>query len=236
MQSEAQSQSSSKIVSNRAGVRRPGCAAQVARGRCPLGRPARHHRRRRAGARAVDDQHGHRGRDRHRDPDQGTGASRFGTGAHHGEHAGSGRGRAGRARAARPHGRVGAAGRRFPLQRPFAAARLPRVRGVAVQVPDQSGQRRPRREARHAVRADDRSRGEVRQAGADRRQLGQSRSGPAREDDGRERRARHAVGSAKRDVRSADPVGDRFGANGRSNSAWRATRSFCRARSAACRI
>ena len=166
---------------DRSGFRRSDYAARVARGRRPLGRPARDDRRRCAGARPVDDQHRHGRRHRHRDPGQGSGASRFRTGAHHGQHAGSSRRRAARARATRPHGRDGAARRRFPLQRPSAAARLPGVRRGAVEVPDQSGQRRARRQARHAVRADDRSRRALRQAGADRRELGQSRPGPARE-------------------------------------------------------
>ncbi|ABA47858.1 hypothetical protein BURPS1710b_2354 [Burkholderia pseudomallei 1710b] len=202
---------------NRAGVRRACAAARVACGRCPLGRHARDDRRRGARARAVDDEHRYGRRDRHRDPGEGARERGLRARAHHREHAGGGRCRAGDSRAARPNGRDGAACRRFPLQRPPAAARLPGLRAGAVEIPDQPGQRRPGREARFAVRADDRSRDQVRQAGADRRELGQPRSGPARADDGRERRARRAVGGAERDVRGADPVGDRLGrARGRA--------------------
>ncbi len=72
-------------------------------------------------------------------------------------------------------------------------------------------------QAGHPVRADDRSGCALRQAGAHWRELGQPRSGPARAHDGRERRARDALGRAERDVRSADPVGDRLGgARGRA--------------------
>ena len=69
----------------------------------------------------------------------------------------------------------------------------PGLRRGAVEVPHQPGQRRQGREGRPAVRADGRDRGQARQGGAHRRQLGQPRPGTARAADGRERQARRAA-------------------------------------------
>ena len=76
--------------------------------------------------------------------------------------------------------------RRLSFQRAQAAARTPRLRRGAREVPDQSGQRRPRQQARSAVYRDDRDRLPLRQTGAHRRELGQPRPGPADAADGRE--------------------------------------------------
>ena len=62
----------------------------------------------------------------------------------------------------------------------------------AGQVPHQSRQRRPRQQARPAIRRDDRSRLSLRQTGAHRRELGQPRPGPADATDGRELAARRS--------------------------------------------
>ena len=146
----------------------------------------RHRGRWPAGRRAVDDQHGHGGRG-------GDGAAgprarhrRLRAGARHGEHGRSGRRGARDRRPARAARRDRADRRRLPLQRAQAAARTPRLRRGAGQVPHQPGQRRPRQQARPAVRRDDRDRLPPRQAGAHRRQLGQPRPGPADAADGRE--------------------------------------------------
>ncbi len=205
----------------------------------PSWRPRGQGRRRCADRRAVDDEHRHGRRDRHRDPGQGARAGRLRTRAHHGQLAGSGaRGRCD-PRPARPHGHRRAAGRRLPLQRPQAADAVPRLRCGAVEVPHQPGQRRLRRghrqQARRQLRADDRGRLPARQAGAHRRQLGQPRPGAARARDGRERAARRAARCAGRDGRGARHVGDRERDAGRGGRAARATRSSCRARCRTCR-
>jgi (E)-4-hydroxy-3-methylbut-2-enyl-diphosphate synthase len=81
----------------------------------------------------------------------------------------------------------------------------------ALEVPDQPRQRGQGRQARQAVRRDDRDGVPLRQAGAHRRELGQPGSGSAGAHHGRERPARRAVARAKRDGRGADHVGDRVG-------------------------
>ena len=108
--------------SNRRTRRRAARARRASRWGARVG----HRRRRRAGARAVDDQHRHGRRDRHRDPGQGAGARRLRDGAHHGQHARGRGGGAAHPRAARPHGHRRAADRRLPLQRPPPADRLSR--------------------------------------------------------------------------------------------------------------
>ncbi len=82
--------------------------------------------------------------------------------------------------------RARAADRRLPFQRPQAAERAPGLRRGARQVPHQSRQRRPRQQARPAVRGDDRDRLPLRQAGAHRRELGEPGPGSADAHDGRE--------------------------------------------------
>ncbi len=104
-----------------------------------------------------------------------------------------------------------AADRRFPLQRPPAADRRTGLRRGAREVPHQSGQCRLRQETRHAVLDDHRDRAAPRQARAHRRQLGLARPVHGRGADGREPRARRAVGRRARGARGADPLGARFG-------------------------
>ena len=85
------------------------------------------------------------------------------------------------------------------------------------------GQRRPRREARLAVRRDDRDRLPARQAGAHRRELGQPRPGPARAADGREQRAARACQRAAGHARGDRPLRARQrAARGRAGPAARA--------------
>ena len=210
-------------------------AAPLAPGARGLGRARGHDRRRRAGAHPVDDQHRHRGRHRHRDPGQGAGPRRLRAGAHHRQHARSRGAGALHPRAARSHGHRRAADRRLPLQRPPPAHRLSGLRAGAVQVPHQPRQRGQGRQARQAVRPDDRSGHALGQAGAHRRQLGQPRPGTAGAPDGREQRARRALGRQVGDVRGADHLRHRVRAAAPRRWAWTATRSSCRARSAACR-
>ena len=83
--------------------------------------------------------------------------------------------------------RRGAAGRRLPLQRPHAAARVPRLRRRPRQVPHQPGQRGPRRPPRRELRDDGAGGDRPRPAGADRRQRRIARPRAARRADGRER-------------------------------------------------
>ena len=144
------------------------------------------HRRRRADRRAVDDQHRYRGHRGHGGASQSAGARRIRIGARHGQQRRIGRRRAAHSRTTgRPEHRH-AVGRRFPLQRPQAAEGASRLRAGAGQAAHQSGQRRPRQQARSAIRRNDRNRLQVPQAGAHRRELGQPRSGPAHPHDGRE--------------------------------------------------
>ena len=82
----------------------------------------------------------------------------------------------------------------------------------AGEVPHQPRQRRLRQEEGHPVRPADRVRHPLRQAGADRRQLGLAGPGAGGAADGRERTARRAVGCRPGDARGADPVGAGFGA------------------------
>ena len=79
----------------------------------------------------------------------------------------------------------------------------PAMAAGAEQVPHQPGQRRQGRQARPPVRADDRGGDAPRQGGAHRRQLGQPRPGTAGRADGRERRARRALGRQAGDVPGA---------------------------------
>jgi transcriptional regulator with XRE-family HTH domain len=176
-----------------------------------LGRKGGDHRWRRTGARAVDDQHRHGGRHRHRDPGQGTRHRGLGDGAHHRQHARGGRGGAAHPRAARPHGHRRAADRRLPLQRPPSAHRVPGDGPGAVEVPHQPGQCRQGRQEGPPVRDDGRGGDEAPESGAHRRQLGQPGPGTAGVDDGRERAARRALGRPPGHVPGADRIGARLG-------------------------
>ena len=161
----------------------PHRAAPHAAGR----RRRRQDRRRRAHRRAVDDEHRHRGC--RRDRRAGARARRRRLRARSRDV------NSAEAAAAVPaiRERLDAVGlprparRRFPLQRPQAAARPPGMRPRAGEVPDQSRQRRQGVEARQPVRRDDRGGRPARQAGADRRELGQPRRRSPRADDGRQR-------------------------------------------------
>ncbi len=134
---------------------------------------------------------------------------RLRAGAHHGEHRrGGGRGGPD-PRAARARRGVRAADRRLSLQRSQAAARAPGLRRRARQVPHQPRQRRPRQQARPAVRGDDRGGLPARQAGAHRRELGKPGRGSAHAADGRELGARRAAQRPAGDAAGGGAVGRR---------------------------
>ena len=203
--------------------------------RAAWGSPRRHDRRRRAGARAVDDQYRHGRRDRHRDPGEGARAGRLRARADHRQHARGRRRGAARPRPSLPDGLRRAADRRLPLQRPPPADRAPGDGARAQQVPHQPRQRRQGRQARPPVRDDGRGRVPLGQVRPHRRQLGQPRPGAAGVADGRERAPRRARGRQAGHVparscsrRSARP-------STRASSASTRTRSSSAARSAACR-
>ncbi len=118
------------------------------------------------------------------DSGQGAGAGRLRDRPDHRQLRRGGRRSAGDPRATRPDGRRRPSRRRLSLQRPQAADRLPGMRRGAFQIPDQSRQRRHQRPPRRQLQADDRRRLPLRQAGADRRQLGLARSGAAGAADG----------------------------------------------------
>ena len=150
---------------------------------------------------------------------------RLRAGARHGEHGRSGRRGARDRRPARAARRDRADRRRLPLQRPQAAARASRLRRGAGQVPHQPGQRRPRQQARPAVRRDDRDRLPPRQAGAHRRELGQPRPGPADAADGRELAPPGPARRQRRDARGDRGLGARERAHAPRNSACPTTAS-----------
>ena len=104
-----------------------------------------------------------------------------------------------RARAARPDGRdLGAARRRLSITTAILLLRdYPACAEALSKYRINPGNVGAGRQTRHAVRPDDRSGGALRQAGADRRELGQSRPGSARADDGRKRGTSHARGKRK---------------------------------------
>ena len=169
-------------------------------------------------------------------PGGGAGPRRLGAGAHHRRPRRGGRRRAAYPRAARPHGRRRAAHRRLPLYRPHAAHRPSGLRRGAGQIPHQSRQCRLRREARPPVRDPDRARHPPRQAGPDRRQLGLARPVAADPPDGRQRRQRLADVGPRGDARGDRPVRRSSAPPAPRRSAFRATASSSRPRSARCRI
>ena len=193
-------------------------------------------RRRRAGRRAVDDQHRYRrrrvdgetGRRAARAPDRSSCASRS------------------TRRKPRPRCRASASGSMMGVDVPLIGdfhynghqllATRAGLRRSAGEVPHQSRQRRLRQEARYAVRArssNSRCRyGKPVRIGVNWGSLDQSLAARA---DGRKPRARRAVGCRARAARGADPFRAGFGRSARTNSACRAIASSCRARSAACR-
>ena len=196
----------------------------------------RRRRRRRTHRRAVDDEHRH-GRHRvDRPAGPGPGARRLGAGARHRQHRRS----RGRSAAHRASGsRALASSCRIVGDFHFNGHRLlkahPACAAGAGEVPHQSRQRRPRQQARSAVRRDDRGRVPQRQAGAHRRELGQPRSGPADAPDGRELASAR---SRSMPTRSCARRWSSRRSNPRSapwSSGSAATASSSRARSAACR-
>ena len=198
--------------------------AEAARGRTGRPPPQRgradrqgHGRRRRADRGAVDDQYRHRGSGQHREADRRAGPRRLRAGAHHGQHAGRGRGGAADRRAPGDDGRGRADHRRLPLQRPSAAGGRAGLRRGAGQVPHQPRQCRLRQEEGRPVRRDHREGDPVRQAGAHRRQLGFAGPGDGRHADGREPRPRRTVGCRPCGARGADPLGAGFGRQGRGD-------------------
>ncbi len=116
-----------------------------------------------------------------------------------------------------------APGRRFSLQRPQALEDAPRLCRGACEAAHQSRQRRPRLEARSAVRGNDRDRLPLREARAHRRQLGEPRSGPAHAPDGRELQAGGAQARARGDARGHRRLGP--GQRATRRSAWDSART-----------
>ena len=185
--------------------------------------------------RAVDDQHRHGGRERHRRPGRGARARRLRDRAHHGRPR-RGRGRRAAHQGQAPEdGRRCAAGRRLPLHRPQAARRASGLRRGARQVPHQSGQCRLRQQEGRPVLRHRRDRDQAQQAGAHRRELGLARPGAAHHADGRKRQVAEPEGRARGDARGDGAVGAAFRRSAPRRSACRATRSSCRRRSPPCR-
>ncbi len=178
-------------------------ATQIGAGQCRQ----RDRRRRRAGRRAVDDQHRHRRRERDRGAGRRAGARRLRDRAHHGRPRRSRGGGAAHQGAAAAAGLRGAARRRLPLHRPQAARRSSRLCGSTRQVPHQSRQCRLQGQEGPPVLRHRRDRDQARQAGAHRRQLGLARPGTAHAPDGREFALQRSEGRARGDARGDDPVG-----------------------------
>ncbi len=112
----------------------------------------------------------------------------------------------------------------------------PGLRRGAGQVPHQPRQRRPRQQARPAVRRDDRDRLPLRQAGAHRRELGEPRPGPADAPDGREHAPARTRSMRSEVMREAMVRSALVSARARRGTgSARAIASSCPPRSAACR-
>ena len=185
---------------------------------------------------AIHDQYRYRRHPLDRPAVRSPGSRWIGTGSRHRQQRRSCRSRSAHRRGTRQAEYPRPHHRRLPLQRPRSADQVSRVRARSRQVPHQPRQRQHRAHRRFEFPHHDRSRGEISEAGAHRRELGLARSDTSHPNDGRELRARRA----ERRPRSHDGSHGRqrpeFRRIWRRNSAFAPIRLFSARKSAACRI